>query len=545
MATTSDGRGSGVVESEAVERYDVDGVTYGVHPAARLFPRLESREFDELFHDIVVNGLRQPVFVRGREIVDGRNRLRAALRAGVTIRFKEIGGDVDVYKFVASANLYRRNLTTSQRAVIAVRLVQLSARAELSYALRKATETANRPSDADGGPTAAASGDPAVSRMTQLPPSADGGPVAQPKPAPDTQSASGQHARSDKSASSSGQLSLFPPAPSQEAQRHRHPSDSDVLTQKKAADALGIGRRTVARAAGVVKDAPDLEQLVLDGTLKLGAAEAIRKLPEEERTQAIEAVKSRKSRTAKRAVRPPKAQAPTGESPAEDTPRAPCTSADQGPSGPSPSSATAVARNGKRASSVPEEIFSPPAVLKAVRLALGNIDLDPCSSETAQKEVQATAWYGAGKDGLKRPWKGAVHVFPPLDRVPAFALKLLDELDGGGVPQAALLAPLDLTDSWLDRVLAHDRLRVVVIENGRRQYGLGGPADTWTPACRMALCLFGINEPAAGLLTEFGRWGHVLLANGYAGAPGHGVDFTAVAANRSAPSGCVHQRPGR
>ena len=299
----------------------------------------------------------------------------------------------------------------------------------------------------------------------------------------------------------------------------------------------------MARAAGVVKGAPDLEQAVLDGTLKLGAAEAIRKLPEEQRTQAVEAIKSRKSRTAKRAVRPPKAQAPTGESPAEDTPRAPSTSADQGPSGPSPSSATAVARNGKPASSVPAEILSPPAVLKAVRLALGNIDLDPCSSETAQKEVQATAWYGAGTDGLKRPWKGAVHLFPPLDRVLAFALKVLDELDSGRVARAALLAPLDLTDSWFDRVLAHDRLRVVVIENGRRLYRLGETADTWKPACRMALYLFGLNEPTAGLLAEFGRWGHVLLANGYAGVPGHGVDFAAVAANLSAPSGGATRGP--
>ena len=38
MATTSQDRGGGVIESEAVERYDVDGVTYGVHPAARLCP---------------------------------------------------------------------------------------------------------------------------------------------------------------------------------------------------------------------------------------------------------------------------------------------------------------------------------------------------------------------------------------------------------------------------------------------------------------------------------------------------------------------------
>ena len=48
-------------------------------------------------------------------------------------------------------------------------------------------------------------------------------------------------------------------------------------------------------------------------------------------------------------------------------------------------------------------------VLKGVRLALGNIDLDRCSS---QKEVLATAWYGAGEDGLTRPWEGGAMRFP-------------------------------------------------------------------------------------------------------------------------------------
>ena len=65
----------------------------------------------------------------------------------------------------------------------------------------------------------------------------------------------------------------------------------------------------------------------------------------------------------------------------------------------------------------------------------------------AQKELQATAGFGADEDGLKRPWKGSVHVFPPLDRVPAFVLKVLDELDAGRVTRGALLAPFDLTDS--------------------------------------------------------------------------------------------------
>ena len=61
--------------------------------------------------------------------------------------------------------------------------------------------------------------------------------------------------------------------------------------------------------------------------------------------------------------------------------------------------------------------------------------------------MRAIAWFGADEDGLKRPWKGSVHVFPPLDRVPAFALKVLDELAAGRVTRAALLAPFDRTDS--------------------------------------------------------------------------------------------------
>ena len=108
----------------------------------------------------------------------GRNRLRAALRAGGTVRFEELGDDVDVYAFVSSANLYRRHLTTSQRAMIAIRLVELSVRAQQLHARREATEKANRPSDADGGRTAAASGGATAPGMVQSPPPADRRPLA-------------------------------------------------------------------------------------------------------------------------------------------------------------------------------------------------------------------------------------------------------------------------------------------------------------------------------------------------------------------------------
>ena len=109
--------------------------------------------------------------------------------------------------------------------------------------------------------------------------------------------------------------------------------------------------------------------------------------------------------------------------------------------------------------------------------------------------------------------------FPPQDSVSAFVVKLLEELDAGRVTRAALLAPLDLTESWPDRILAHERLSLVVIDNGRGRYRLEGTTDTRTPAGRMTLFLFGINEPAAGLLDKLGAWGHVLLANGRGATP--------------------------
>jgi hypothetical protein len=63
-----------------------------------------------------------------RMILDGRNRYAACRRAGVEPVTKPWDGRGEPYEFVASLNLHRRHLDTSQRAMIAIRMAELRGR---------------------------------------------------------------------------------------------------------------------------------------------------------------------------------------------------------------------------------------------------------------------------------------------------------------------------------------------------------------------------------------------------------------------------------
>jgi N6-adenosine-specific RNA methylase IME4 len=91
------------------------------HPVANLFPLMEGEQFDALVDDIRVNGLRQPIVEFEGLILDGRNRFNACLQAEVPPHFVPYDGE-DPISFVLSANLHRRHLDESQRAMVAVRL---------------------------------------------------------------------------------------------------------------------------------------------------------------------------------------------------------------------------------------------------------------------------------------------------------------------------------------------------------------------------------------------------------------------------------------
>lgn len=91
------------------------------HDYAAVFPMGTDAEVAEMAADIKRRGLLHPIVVFDGKILDGRNRFRACGIANITPDFTDYVG-TDPLGDVVSWNLHRRQLSTSQRAAIAVEL---------------------------------------------------------------------------------------------------------------------------------------------------------------------------------------------------------------------------------------------------------------------------------------------------------------------------------------------------------------------------------------------------------------------------------------
>jgi ParB-like chromosome segregation protein Spo0J len=100
---------------------------YKNHPAADLFPMIEGKAWEDFKQDIRTNGFQQDITLYRGQILDGRNRYKAAIELKMlddlgVCEFDE-DSDIDPYQWVISRNLHRRHLTESQRASVAAKLV--------------------------------------------------------------------------------------------------------------------------------------------------------------------------------------------------------------------------------------------------------------------------------------------------------------------------------------------------------------------------------------------------------------------------------------
>ena len=98
---------------------------YQLHPLCTFFPRMDEKTFNGLVADIQANGLNHPITLLDGMILDGGNRYKACIDAGVTPRFVKYEGS-DPVRFVLSENLERRHLDAGQRAAIVTTVTKWS-----------------------------------------------------------------------------------------------------------------------------------------------------------------------------------------------------------------------------------------------------------------------------------------------------------------------------------------------------------------------------------------------------------------------------------
>ncbi len=123
----------------------MDDHAYERHPASAIFPETSEEEHKAMVNDIYEHGLNEEIVLCDDMILDGWNRYRACLAAGVPPKFKQWDHKGSVLEYVQRKNLIRRHMTQSQRGMVAETIERL-----LAEEIKEET----RQRSSDGGKTA-------------------------------------------------------------------------------------------------------------------------------------------------------------------------------------------------------------------------------------------------------------------------------------------------------------------------------------------------------------------------------------------------------
>lgn len=96
------------------------------------------------------------------------------------------------------------------------------------------------------------------------------------------------------------------------------------------------------------------------------------------------------------------------------------------------------------------EWYTPPEIIKAVRGVMGEIDLDPASSDIANKIIQAKAYFTKDEDGLTKTWYGKIFLNPPYAQplISQFSEKVCESINKNKITEAIVLVNNATETKW-------------------------------------------------------------------------------------------------
>lgn len=129
------------------------------------------------------------------------------------------------------------------------------------------------------------------------------------------------------------------------------------------------------------------------------------------------------------------------------------------------------------------EWYTPSEYIEAARLVMGSIDVDPATSEFAQRTVRASRYYTIDDDGLDplNEWRGNVWLNPPYaaSLISRFVDRLIGCIGMGKVSQCIMLTHNNTDTAWFHKAV--NNCQRLCFTRGRvRFYDTKGTANSPT-----------------------------------------------------------------
>lgn len=116
------------------------------------------------------------------------------------------------------------------------------------------------------------------------------------------------------------------------------------------------------------------------------------------------------------------------------------------------------------------EWYTPQEYINAARRVMNAIDLDPASSEIANRTVGAKKFYNTESNGLTKRWTGRVWMNPPYsgDLIGKFVEKYVKHIKDGDISEGIVLVNNATETNWFRKLVSVSK--AIVFTNGRIKF---------------------------------------------------------------------------